>query len=123
MFRPAKGRVEITLPDYTRANKLIWSFVRCKLWYPGRTRPNLHVSRIHVEAIVRGLLQEYGEITFVTEHFAREICSASCYRAETSHWLCTCGGCVARNHGGGAPVLGWRLRSQPDDVIETDGLY
>ena len=74
-----------------------------------------------MEAIVRGLLQEYGEITFVTEHFAREICSASC-RAKTSHWLCTCGGCVARNHGGWRPV-GWRLRSEPHDVIETDGLY
>ena len=31
---PTSGNAmsECSVPDYTRANKLIWSFVRCNLW-------------------------------------------------------------------------------------------
>jgi hypothetical protein len=124
IFRPVKGRVLVRLPY--RPSETSWNFALLQdilgsgvnVRYSKVTR-SFEIAARHLETLVDGLLNEFGTIKLVTEHYRQQTCVEKCWNANAkTASTCVCG-CAGQNHGSHQPFDRLIL----DGSVSIDGEY
>ncbi len=106
VYRPVKGKLQVRMPfapgggNYALLHQLCGQRTRVEY---DRGRQAFAVAATHLEEIVDGLLDHFGQLDVTTEHYAQQTCVERCWMANPDTVLnCVCG-CAGLNHGSQTP--------------------
>ncbi|HAM23833.1 MAG TPA: hypothetical protein DCQ04_16520 [Actinobacteria bacterium] len=122
VYRPVKGRLLVRLPYLPDGGNyaLLHEFCGQRTTVSfNNTKQAFEVAAPHLQEIVTGCLDHFGEIDLTTEHYAQQTCVEKCWMANPNTALsCVCG-CAGLNHGTKAPFDRLIL----DGTVSVQGEY
>jgi hypothetical protein len=115
---PARGRAGYWIPKYgpSKHEQFAHRHISGSVlpdWEPGVESWGL--SSDHFIELARALVNMHGRILLGREYNRSEKCNHRCVSAKLHK--CTCS-CLARNHGGGRWMAGWRIAAETTNRID-----